>query len=158
MVERKTNDPLNYLGVRASTPPNLIEEQRAPNNDDLSGPDGPFTLGDFWLNVPVGQLYFFAAPQQGTPTWQAIISSAAIAVGSTTLLVGTATVSEPLIQATDQILLSRGPLNGSGALGELGFLITPGVSFTINSYDPAAPAGLIAADGSDVSFHIVRNI
>ncbi len=158
MVERQTNDPLNYLGVRASTPPNLIQEKRAPQNSDLSGPDGPFVLGDFWLHTTVGQLYFFAAPQSGTPTWQAVLSSAATERGQATLVAGKIQVIDLLIQSTDHIFLSRGELNGSAALGELGFIITAGDSFVINAYDPTTPASLIVADVSDVSFHILRSI
>ena len=73
MVERKTNDPLNYLGVRASTPPNMTIEQRAPTDDDTTGPDGPFAIGDLWFSIPEQELYLFtstSSPVGGEPKWR----------------------------------------------------------------------------------------
>lgn len=70
MVNRKTNDPLNYLGVRASTPSNTVREQRAPTTEDTTGPDGPFILADFWLNVVNQDFYVLTNVSAGVATWK----------------------------------------------------------------------------------------
>ncbi len=70
MVERKTNDPLNYLGVRASTPSNTVRVQRAPLTTDTSGPDGPFILGDFWLNESAQDFYVLTGVAASVATWK----------------------------------------------------------------------------------------
>ncbi len=70
MVERNTNDPLNYLGVRASTPPNLVRENRTPLVSDTKGPDGPFVLGDLWLDPTAPQLYVLVNTASGIADWK----------------------------------------------------------------------------------------
>lgn len=71
MVNRKTNDPLNYLGVRASNPPNMVREQRSPLTTDTTGPDGPFVLGDLWLDLVGEELYIITNSGGGVATWKA---------------------------------------------------------------------------------------
>ncbi|HEC66597.1 MAG TPA: hypothetical protein ENI23_15080 [bacterium] len=72
MVNRKTNDPLNYLGVRAPTPPNMVVIDRLPITTDTSGADGPFLLGDFWLQPSLPELYVLANSNGGVADWRAI--------------------------------------------------------------------------------------
>ncbi len=72
MVNRKTNDPLNYLGVRASTPPNMVVINRVPLTTDTTGPDGPFLLGDFWLQPFLPELYILANVNGGVADWRNI--------------------------------------------------------------------------------------
>ena len=73
MVERKTNDPLNYLGVRASTPNNMTIQNRAPTDSDTTGTDGPFVIGDLWFSIPEQELYVFtstSSPAPSEPKWR----------------------------------------------------------------------------------------
>ncbi|KKN10540.1 hypothetical protein LCGC14_1035600 [marine sediment metagenome] len=75
MVERFTNDPLNYLGVRASTPPNTFIVPRVPVGTDTIGPDGPFILGDLWVDTAGLTYHVLLAVAAGVADWRQITTA-----------------------------------------------------------------------------------
>ena len=78
-------------------------------------------------------------------------------MGQATLIAGTIVVANTSVAATTRIFLTRSSINGSAAIGMISAgTITPGVSFVINALNPAAPAGLIAADVSIVNWFLVE--
>ena len=78
-------------------------------------------------------------------------------MGQATLIAGSKVVANTSVAATTRIFLTRSSINGSAAIGMISAgTITPGVSFVINALDPAAPAGLIAADVSIVNWFLVE--
>ena len=78
-------------------------------------------------------------------------------MGQATLIAGSKVVANTSVAATTRIFLTRSSINGSAAIGSLSAgTITPGVSFVINALDPAAPAGVIAADVSIVNWFLVE--
>lgn len=72
MVERQTNDPLNYLGVKAPTPPDLIRAQRDPLSTDAG-----FDLGTEWLNESSGTFFKLSSVAAGVATWDPFAGGAA---------------------------------------------------------------------------------
>lgn len=76
-------------------------------------------------------------------------------IGQATLAAGTVTVLNTQISAADKIFPSRQGINGSTALGVFDYSISPGVSFTIVSRDPA-DASTETNDISIVDYFIVR--
>lgn len=79
-------------------------------------------------------------------------------IGETTLALGTVTVLNTNIAATDRILISRRSINGSTALGLLTYSITPATSFTITSVQAATPAVTEVNDVSILEYVIVRQV
>ncbi len=79
-------------------------------------------------------------------------------IGETTLVGGVATVLNTNIAATDRIFLSRRDVNGSVAIGNLTYVITPATSFVITSVQAAAPAVTEANDVSILEYIIVRQV
>ena len=78
-------------------------------------------------------------------------------MGQATLIAGSKIVANTSVAATTRIFLTRSSINGSAAIGSLSAgTITPGASFVINALDPAAPAGVIAADVSIVNWFLVE--
>jgi len=78
-------------------------------------------------------------------------------MGQATLIAGSKIVNNTSVAATTRIFLTRSSINGSAALGSISAgTITPGGSFVINALDPAAPAGVIAADVSIVNWFLVE--
>ena len=78
-------------------------------------------------------------------------------MGQATLIAGSRIVANTSVAATTRIFLTRSSRNGSAAVGMISAgTITPGVSFVINALDPAAPAGVIAADVSIVNWFLVE--
>ena len=78
-------------------------------------------------------------------------------MGQATLIAGSRIVANTSVAATTRIFLTRSSINGSAAVGMISAgTITPGVSFVINALDPAAPAGVIAADVSIVNWFLVE--
>jgi hypothetical protein len=78
-------------------------------------------------------------------------------MGQATLIAGSKVVANTSVTATTRIFLTRSSINGSAAIGMISArTITPGVSFVIDALDPAAPAGVIAADVSIVNWFLVE--
>ncbi|KKN10541.1 hypothetical protein LCGC14_1035610 [marine sediment metagenome] len=72
MVERLNNDPLNYLGVRERTPPSTTVLARKPDIDETSGINGPFAVGDVWLDTFNGNYFIFFGSAAGVADWRQI--------------------------------------------------------------------------------------
>lgn len=77
-------------------------------------------------------------------------------IGSATLALGTATVLNTNIAATDRIFIQRIGAGASTALGELSYVINAGISFVINSLTPGTPASVLVTDLSVVTYLIIR--
>ena len=78
-------------------------------------------------------------------------------MGQATLVAGTKTVANSSVTANTRIFVTRSSVNASAAIGNLSAgTIVNGVSFDINAVDPAAPAGVIAADVSIVNWLLVE--
>lgn len=77
-------------------------------------------------------------------------------IGTGTLVLGTATVANTNIAATDRIYLQRTALNASPALGFLAYTINAATSFVVTSYD--ATGSPEAADISSFTYFIVRQL
>ena len=58
--------PLAYMGVNASTPPNLVEDDRAPTSSDYSN----FPIGTIWLwKGTTNRVYMLANKSGGSASW-----------------------------------------------------------------------------------------
>jgi hypothetical protein len=79
-------------------------------------------------------------------------------IGTGTLALGTATILNTNIAATDRIFIQRVGINGSATLGEYTYSISAGVSFTITSVILGTPASPQTADVSTFTYFIVRQI
>jgi len=78
-------------------------------------------------------------------------------IGQATLVLGTVTIANTNIAATDRIFLQRRGANASTALGELNVsAITAGASFVITSQDLVTPGNTETGDLSTVDYFIVR--
>lgn len=78
-------------------------------------------------------------------------------MGQATLIAGSKIVNNNSVTANTRIFLTRSSINGSAAVGMISAgTINAGASFVINALDPAAPAGLIAADVSIVNWFLVE--
>lgn len=71
-MDRKLNGrgSLNYLGVNAPTPPNLVMIKRAPTQNDYIS----FYIGDLWLNITtqpptINDLYILVSMERNIATW-----------------------------------------------------------------------------------------
>lgn len=64
MTERQTNDPLNYLGVRAPSPPNFVRNNREPITTDNG-----FDLGTIWLDSTTSSLYVLVSVEAKVARW-----------------------------------------------------------------------------------------
>lgn len=62
----------NYLGVKAKTPPELIQNTRAPTASDFQ-----FDIGTLWVNTSSGASYQLVAIAGQTATWVALGGGAA---------------------------------------------------------------------------------
>lgn len=78
-------------------------------------------------------------------------------IGQVTLALGTATVLNTSITANDKVFCQRGDIGASTELGVLCVTINAGVSFVIDSRDPA-DAGVEENDVSVVDYIIVRQV
>lgn len=78
-------------------------------------------------------------------------------IGQATLALGTVTVANTNIAATDRILVTRSDLNGSTALGVFDVTISAGASFTIDARNPT-DASVETGDTSVVDYFIVRQV
>jgi hypothetical protein len=58
-------NPLSYMGVKPSQPPNLMVKQAAPTANDFQN----INIGTFWLVYPAEQLWFLISVAGGTATW-----------------------------------------------------------------------------------------
>lgn len=77
-------------------------------------------------------------------------------IGQATLVLGTVTVNNTNIAATDKIYLSRSGAAASTTLGELSYTISAGASFTITALQTATPGSTQTGDVSIVEYIIVR--
>ncbi len=75
-------------------------------------------------------------------------------IGTGTLVLGTATISNTNIAAADRIFLQRTAVNASPALGHLTYVINAATSFVVTSYDDAGSPD--ATDISSFAYFIVR--
>jgi len=63
-------NPLSYLGVEPTQPPDLVAINRAPISGAVSNADyKSFNIGTFWLNPLTYDLYYLASKQENIPTW-----------------------------------------------------------------------------------------
>lgn len=67
-------NPLNYLGVAASFPPNVTLNLVAPSTALLSG----YTIGDIWVNTVAETAYILVSQANGLSTWDQIGAGATI--------------------------------------------------------------------------------
>lgn len=58
-------NPLSYMGVKPSQPPNLMVKSTAPTANDFQN----INIGTFWLVYPAEQLWFLISVAGGTATW-----------------------------------------------------------------------------------------
>ncbi len=72
MTDRQTNDPLSYLGVRASTPSNVILANRAPLTSDTTSPSGNIRIGDVWVDESADDGYMLLGVGAKVATWKII--------------------------------------------------------------------------------------
>lgn len=80
-------------------------------------------------------------------------------LGTATLVGGTITISNTIVDANSRIFLTRKSINGSTALGQLVIgTVTNNTSFVIRAVDPANPVNLIAGDISIINWQIIQAI
>jgi hypothetical protein len=79
-------------------------------------------------------------------------------IGTSVLVLGTVTIANTNIAATDRIFLSRISAAGSVTLGELTYSISAGASFTVTSLILGTPASTQTADVSTFAYFIVRQL
>jgi len=78
-------------------------------------------------------------------------------MGQTTLVAGSKILANTTVTANTRVFATRASVNASVACGLISAgTITPGVSFVIDAIDPAAPAGVVAADVSIVDWILVE--
>lgn len=75
-------------------------------------------------------------------------------IGTGTLIGGICTINNTNITANDRIMITRSDLNASPALGNLIYLINPGVSFRITSSDDSGV--IVSTDVSSFTYVIFR--
>jgi hypothetical protein len=89
MAKRLTGlNPLSYIGVEATTPPNVYVSDSAPTSSDARN----VYLGDFWLDKTTQNLYVLTSVAGGTAEWMLIIGGGGATVNFVTDS-GTATES-----------------------------------------------------------------
>jgi len=95
-----------------------------------------------------------------TPATQLQVHGGAVTdfIGAGVLTLGTVTIANTNIAATDRIFLSRLATNGSVTLGEYTYTISAGASFTVTSVILGTPASTQTADVSSFAYFIVRQI
>lgn len=79
-------------------------------------------------------------------------------IGSGVLVLGTVTINNTNIAATDRIFLSRTAANASTTLGELSYTISAGASFTVTSLILGTPGSTQTGDVSSFVYWIIRQI
>ncbi len=79
-------------------------------------------------------------------------------IGQTTLALGTATVANTNIAATDKVFVSREGVGLSSALGVLDVAITASTNFIITALQPGTPGMAETGDLSVVNYFIVRQL
>jgi hypothetical protein len=79
-------------------------------------------------------------------------------IGQATLVLGTVTVANTNIAATDKIFLSREGVGASTTLGELDVSISASTSFTITALQTGTPGSTETGDLSIVNYFIVRQL
>lgn len=79
-------------------------------------------------------------------------------IGTATLVAGTVTIANTNISASDRIIPIRIDVNGSTAIGNLVYSITPSTSFTISSVQDASPASIQTNDISNICYIIIRQL
>lgn len=62
-------NPLSYLGVTATDPPNRVPADRAPTTSDTSYP-----LGTIWVDRPGQDIYVLVGVSGGSATWEVVAS------------------------------------------------------------------------------------
>jgi hypothetical protein len=79
-------------------------------------------------------------------------------IGTATLVLGTVTIANTNIAATDRIFIQRTAANASTTLGELSYTISASTSFTITSLILGTPGSPQTGDLSSVTYFIVRQL
>lgn len=104
-------NPLSYLGVNPTTPPQLITETRAPTVNDYIR----FPIGTIWLVSTTNEVYFLTNKANNVATWT-LISGIPLGVDTGDIVAGTASNVIGVIPGTsaDAGYVLTG--NGSGVL------------------------------------------
>jgi len=79
-------------------------------------------------------------------------------IGQATLVLGTVTVANTNIAATDKVFVTREGVGASTALGVLDVTISAGANFVITALQPGTPASTETNDVSVVNYFIVRQL
>jgi len=111
MTVNPNNNPLAYLGVRPTTPPQSKTATRAPTSADTH-----YDVGTLWTNTTTGSEYCLTQFVAGVPTW-ALLASSAGSVEQFTLT-GSADTGGPVTPTAGNVNLAGGTgitLTGSGS-------------------------------------------
>jgi hypothetical protein len=74
MSKRLTGlNPLAYMGVEPSMPPNMYMSPESPTPNDVQN----FNLGDFWVDTTTQQLWVLVSQQRGVATWITLFGGSA---------------------------------------------------------------------------------
>jgi len=65
MTQPQGQNPLSYVGVKATNPADVIQAQRAPTSADVNYP-----IGTFWIDIPNADAYQLTQISGGAATWK----------------------------------------------------------------------------------------
>lgn len=153
MVSKKKNRAYGLGSPLQDVFPEPVKAQRAPTTSDLG-----YEIGQMWVDQVSGQIYGLASVASNSAVWSVLGLGALDFIGQATLVLGTVTVANTNIAATDKIFLSREGVGASTTLGELDVSISAATSFTITALQTGTPGSTETGDLSVVNYFIVRQL
>ena len=122
--------------------PGPVIAKRSPTSKDVN-----YQVGQVWIDSTLSAAFICTAKG----VWDQVGAQTS---GSATLALGTVTIADTSITATDKVIVSHGDPNASTGIGTLTVVVTAGTGFVVTSL--AAAGTTETGDLSDVYYTVIR--